>query len=142
MLKLLLPVDGSDNALRAVKHALDTRTWYRDLPEYYLLNVQLPVASGAVKMFISQQQLDDYYQEEGAARLAAARELLKSAGVICHARVAVGEIDGCIVRHAKELEASLIVMGTRGMGAVRNLVLGSVAAKVIHLSEVPVLLIR
>jgi len=61
MLKLLLPVDGSDNALRAVKHAVDSQTWYREPPEYHLLNVQSPIASGAVKMFISQRQLDDYY---------------------------------------------------------------------------------
>lgn len=142
MLKLLLPVDGSDNALRAVKHALDSRTWYREAPEYHLLNVQYPVASGAVKMFISQQQLNDYYQEEGATQLKAARELLQSAGVMFYAKVAVGEIESSIVRNAKEQEASLIVMGTRGMGAVRNLVLGSIAAKVIHLTEVPVLLIK
>jgi nucleotide-binding universal stress UspA family protein len=142
MLKVLLPVDGSDNSLRAVTHALGTRIWYRDPPEYHLLNVQLPVASGAVKMFISREQLNDFYQEEGETALKVAREALQSAGVVFHAKVAVGEVATTIARYAKEQEVSLITMGTRGMGSVRNLVLGSVAAKVIHLAEVPVLLIK
>ena len=137
-----MPVDGSDNALRAVKHALDSRTWYREPPEYHLLNVQSPIASGAVKMFISQQQLDDYYQEEATTQLQAARELLQSAGVTFHAKIIVGEIESSVRRYAKEQAMSMIVMGTRGMGAVRNMVLGSIAAKVIHSSELPVLLIK
>jgi len=36
----------------------------------------------------------------------------------------------------------MIVMGTRGMGTVANLVLGSVATKVIHLSHIPVILVK
>jgi len=36
----------------------------------------------------------------------------------------------------------MIVMGTRGMGAVRNMVLGSIAAKIIYSAELPVLLIK
>jgi len=142
MLKLLLPVDGSDNALRAVKHALDSQTWYREPPEYHLLNVQSPIASGAVKMFISQQQLDAYYQEEGAMQLQAARDLLQSAGVTFHAKIIVGEIESSVKRYAKEQAMSVIVMGTRGMGAVRNMVLGSIAAKIIYSAELPVLLIK
>jgi nucleotide-binding universal stress UspA family protein len=142
MLKLLLPVDGSDNALRAVKHALDSRNWYRESPEYHLLNVQSPIASGAVKMFISQQQLDAYYQEEGAMQLQPARDLLEAAGVMYHAKIIVGEIESSVRRYAKDQAMSMIVMGTRGMSAVRNMVLGSIAAKIIHSSELPVLLIK
>jgi len=142
MLKLLLPVDGSDNALRAVKHALDSRTWYRESPEYHLLNVQSPIASGAVKMFISQQQLDAYYQEEAATQLQAARDLLQAAGVTFNAKIIVGEIESSLRRYAKEQAMSMIVMGTRGMGAVRNMVLGSIAARIIQSSELPVMLIK
>ena len=142
MLKVLLPVDGSDNSLRAVKHALDTRDWYRDPPEYHLLNVQLPVASGAVKMFISREQLSDFYQDEGETALQTARAALKAAGVVFHSTVAVGDIATTIARYAGEQQVSLITMGTRGIGAVRSVVLGSTAAKVIHLAEVPVLLIK
>jgi nucleotide-binding universal stress UspA family protein len=36
----------------------------------------------------------------------------------------------------------MVVMGTRGLGAVTGMLLGSVATKVIHLSDVPVLLVK
>ena len=68
-------------------------------------------------MFISREQLNDFYQEEGETALKVAREALQSAGVVFHAKVAVGEVATTIARYAKEQEVSLITMGTRGMGS-------------------------
>lgn len=141
-MRILVPVDGSDNALRAVRHVLDTRDWYRTAVEVHLLNVQPAIASGAVKMFISKDQLRDYYDEEGQAALKAARELVQAAGLECHARVGVGDAPATIADFARDAQCDLIVMGTRGMGALANVVLGSVATKVIHLASVPVQLVR
>ena len=42
MLKLLIPVDGSDNSLRTVKHIIDKAALYRDPVDIHLLNVQRP----------------------------------------------------------------------------------------------------
>lgn len=141
-MKILIPVDGSENALRAVRHVLDTRQWYATPVAAHLINVQLPVASGAVKMFISKDQLQEYYEEEGKAALQAAKDLVHSAGIECHARVGIGDIASTIASFASSEGCDLIVMGTRGMGAVGNIVLGSVATKVIHLAKLPVQLVR
>ena len=142
-MKILIPVDGSDNALRAVRHVLATRAWYATPVVVQLLNVQPPVASGAVKMFISKEQLQEYYEDEGQAALKAARELVQAAaGVECHARVGVGDVASTVASVAAAEHCDLVVMGTRGMGAIANMVLGSVATKVIHLSPVPVQLVR
>jgi nucleotide-binding universal stress UspA family protein len=141
-MKILIPVDGSDNALRAVQHVLDRRDWYRTPVAVYLLNVQAPVASGGVKMFISKDDLRDYYEEQGQSALKAAQDLVRAAGLDCHARVGIGDAPATIVDFAAETQCDLIVMGTRGMGAFANMVLGSVATRVIHLSSVPVLLVR
>jgi nucleotide-binding universal stress UspA family protein len=46
------------------------------------------------------------------------------------------------VRSAAEHGCNLIVMGTRGMNTLANMLLGSVSARVIHLSPVPVLLVK
>lgn len=64
----------------------------------------------------------------GAARL-------RAAGA---ADVLIGDAATKIVRVAKSERVHTIVMGTRGMGALGNLALGSTAIKVIHLAEVPV----
>jgi nucleotide-binding universal stress UspA family protein len=142
-MKILVPVDGSDNALRAVRHVLDTRHWYATPVAVHLLNVQQPIASGAVKMFISREQLHQYYEEEGGKALQNARDLVHAAGGCeCHARVGIGEVAATIAQFASSEQCDLIVMGTRGMGAMGNVVLGSVATKVIHLAKVPVQLIH
>jgi nucleotide-binding universal stress UspA family protein len=56
--------------------------------------------------------------------------------------VLVGPIAETIVGHAKKLKADLIFVGTRGMTATANALLGSVATKVLHISPVPVLLVK
>lgn len=142
MLKILLPVDGSENALRAVRHVIDHADWYRGPLELHLLNVQLPVASGAVKMFISQTQLNDFYRDEGHAALKDARAVLEAAKIAYQHHIGVGELGATITDFAGQLGCALVIMGTHGRGALAGAVLGSVAAKVLHLSPVPVLLVK
>jgi nucleotide-binding universal stress UspA family protein len=141
-MKILLPVDGSENSLRAVRHVIAMKEQYRDPIEVHLLNVQLPVASGAVKMFISQQQLNDFYRDEGVVALKDARALLDQAGVSYQHHIGVGDLAGTIVSYAKEKQCRQIVIGTRGRGSFAGALLGSVAVKVIHLADMPVLLIK
>lgn len=142
MVRILVPVDGSDNALRALKYAVELRNLYRDAVELHVINVQRRIASGAVRMFVSQDVLDDYHREEGDKALASARQFLASAGVPFECHIVLGEEAECIARYAKEHACRVIVIGTRGMGRLGNLLLGSVASRVLHLSEVPVTLIK
>jgi nucleotide-binding universal stress UspA family protein len=141
-MRILVPVDGSESALRALAYAVSTRDLYREPIQIDLLNVQRRVASGNVRRFIPQEQLSEFYQEEGEAALKTARELLASSGVPFTVHVAVGEEPECIARYAAEHGSNLIVMGTRGMNTLANMLLGSVSARVIHLSPVPVVLVK
>jgi len=142
MMKILLPVDGSENSLRAVRHVIAMKEQYRDPIEVHLLNVQLPVVSGAVKMFISQQQLNDFYRDEGVAALKDARALLDQSGVSYQHHIGVGDLAGTIVSYANEKQCRQIVIGTRGRGSFAGALLGSVTTKVSHLADMPVLLIK
>ncbi|HZE61114.1 MAG TPA: universal stress protein [Burkholderiales bacterium] len=85
---------------------------------------------------IGKTQMQQFYEEEGGKRLSEAKRLLDQAGVRYEARVLVGPIAETIVKHAKKAGCDLIAVG-----APRALI-GSVSTKVIHLSEVPVLLVR
>ena len=142
MSKLLVATDGSDNANRAIDHVIKQGGRYREPVEVHLLNVQLPLAGVNVKLFISREDLNAYYHDEGIAALKSAREKLDAAGIKYSFHIGVGEPAKVIVQYAVDKQCEQIVMGSRGMGTVSNLVLGSVASKVIHQANVPVLLVK
>ncbi len=142
MANILLPVDGSENAQRAVRDLVAKRHWYQQPLELHLLNVQLPIASGLVKSFISQNQLESYYRDEGLAALAHARSILDEAGVPYRHHIGVGELARTILDYAQDKTSDVIIMGTHGRSAVKGALLGSVASRVLHEAKIPVLLVR
>lgn len=141
MLKILLPVDGSDASNQAVKHFVQLLSCYKEMPEIHLLNVQLPL-HGDVSMFIDRENITQYHQDEGMERLKVARQLVNQAEISCEFHIIVGEPADVIVQFAKEKQFDQIVIGPRGVGAIKSLLLGSVTHKVIQLSAIPVLLVK
>jgi len=141
VLKILLPVDGSDSSNKSAADFIQLIDCYKETPEIHLLNVQLPV-DGNVSFFIDKENIKQYHQEEGMNKLQNARELLEQAGLTCQFHIVVGEPAEMIVNFAKEKLFDWIVIGPRGMGVVKSLLLGSVTNKVMQLSTVPVLLIK
>ena len=141
-MKMLIPCDGSDAALRAVEHAVKTADLYAGGLEVHLINVQLPILSGNVRLFVGREKIEEYYREEGLALLQNAKERLSAAGIVCHEHIAVGNAAETILEYARRIGCDQICMTKSGMGALSRILLGSVAAKLIHLSEIPVLLIN
>ena len=141
MLKFLLPVDGSDASDRAIAGFITIIDWYKEKPEVHLLNVQFP-QRGNVPLFIDKESIELYQQEEGMKELRSARELLDRAGIGYQLHITVGTPSDMILRYAKEFNCNQIIIGPRGLGAVKGILLGSVASKVIQLSTIPVLLIK
>ena len=139
MLKVLVPIDGSTNCLRGVQYVIEQSTLYKEPVEIHLLNVQRPFP-GTVRGV--REEADKFHHDEGIKALAAARKLLDAAGLQYAYHINVGEAAESIARLVKEKKLDQVVMCTRGMGAVANLMLGSVAAKVLHLIEVPLTLVK
>jgi nucleotide-binding universal stress UspA family protein len=143
MLKMLVPVDGSDSSLRAVDFAVTKRDWYKDTVEIHLINVQAPMPFGSrVTSVIGHDAVDKYHREEGMAALKAAMQKLEAAGMPCVHHISVGDPAETIAAFAKERSFDQIIMGKRGVGTATGLLVGSVATKVVHLSDVPVLLVK
>jgi nucleotide-binding universal stress UspA family protein len=141
MLKILLPVDGSDYANKAVTGFIALLDWYKEKPELHLLNVQYPLR-GNVALFINQTDIKQYHQEEGQKELQSTCALLDQAGVAYQYHIVVGDPAEMIVRFASEKQCDQIVMGPRGAGGIQGLLLGSVSSKVMQLAKTPVLLIK
>jgi nucleotide-binding universal stress UspA family protein len=139
MLKVLVPVDGSDNSLRTVRFVMQKAALYKEPLELHLLNVQRPFP-GTVRGV--QAEAEKYHHDEGIKALASARKLLDDAGIKYVYHISVGEAGETIAHFVKDKKIEQVVMGTRGAGAVANMLLGSVATKVLHLVDVPVLLVK
>jgi nucleotide-binding universal stress UspA family protein len=136
---ILVAVDGSNNARRAVDYAAAQAKVAAS--EVHLLNVQAtPENYGMVAAYRS--ELRKLAGERSRAILDAARKQLKRADVPHAVHTVYGNIAPAIVRTARRLKCGSIVMGTRGLGPVSTLVLGSVARAVVHLSSVPVTLVK
>jgi nucleotide-binding universal stress UspA family protein len=141
MSKVLVPIDGSDNALHAVDLVIRSIAEGRSL-QVYLLNVQPQILSGHARMYLKKDLIDEYFQEEAAKALRPAQDKLDKAGIKYTTAHQVGNAPEVIARYVKSHGCDLIVMGTRGHGSMQNMVLGSVATKVLHLVDVPVTLVK
>lgn len=136
MTKVLVPFDRSDCAMRALRHAMGMAT------EIHVVNVQPKADAPALLLHMTQDEIDKSQHEHGRSMLVEVIERLDEAKSNYRVHVLVGDPATTIVRVAKSERVDGIVMGTRGMGALGNLALGSTATKVVHLTEVPVTLVK
>ena len=140
MPKFLVAVDGSEHAERTVRHVAELAPQLRELRVRLVTVVPKPVDWQMHGM--ERNAATAHLQSLGDRHLEPARRILDGAGIAHEATVELGEPAETIVRVATEAGCDQIVMGTRGLGMVRSLVLGSVATKVAHLAGVPVTLVR
>lgn len=140
--RVLVPVDGSEPSLRAVRHAVAIA---RLLPatEIVVANVQPRIRANArVARIVSQAMIDDYSRQKSEEAAALARKLLDAEGRNYVADLRLGPVVPLLLRIARERRCDRIVMGTRGAGGLSNLVLGSVARQVATHAPVPVTLVK
>lgn len=137
------PVDGSASALRATQTLIAHLDWFREKPAIVVVAVHLPVPSlPGMGTVVGKADLERYYDEECEGMLKATRERLASANVAYDVQKRVGPVAETIVSVANAAAADLIYMGTRGMSALANMALGSVATRVLHLATIPVVLVH
>ncbi len=140
MLNILVPVDGSKYSENIARYLIELNKYTNGL-EIHLLNVQIQL-SGDINMFIDKDQIDRYRHDEGLKALQKTRELLDKAGISYTFHIGVGHTAETIVNYAKEKQCTQIVMAMHGLGSISSLLMGSVVTKVIHLSPVPITLVK
>ena len=138
--KILVPIDGSPNALRALGFAIALA---RRAPgtRLELVNAQPPVGQ-AVSMFVARADLKGHHRDAGMQALAPAIAEMERAQVPFGHHIAVGQPADVIAGFVRELGCTQVVMGTRGHGSALGLLLGSVATAVVRQVAVPVTLVK
>ncbi len=140
-MKILLPVDGSDLSLEAVRFALRMDKDGLQISAV-LANVQEPAHLYEVLVAHDAELINRASAQAGLHALSAAKELLDAAGVAYEREVAKGDPAHTIVEMAERFECELIVMGARGTSALRSAMLGSVSNEVLHAAGVPVVIVK
>lgn len=141
-MKILLAADGSEYTTKAVTYVTEHFDWFKSSPELHLLHVKGPLSDGLTRALVGSAAVQAYYKDEATAALAPAERLLQEKGITYRSSYAIGEVAEKIDDYVKDNNIDMIVMGSHGHTALKNLVMGSVATRVLAGTSVPVLLVR
>ena len=140
-MKILLAVDGSDYSRRMLDYIVQhTKTFGGD-NQFTVLNTVLTVPHRAAA-FAGPDVVHTYYADEARAVLDPIRDFLERHGIEASYVHKVGHPAGEVARLAQDGGFDMVVMGSHGQNALKNLVLGSVATQVLAACSVPVLIVR
>lgn len=140
-MKILVPVDGSDFTKRMLAYLAAHDEWMGAQHEYTLLHVVPPVPPRAAAV-LDKAVLKDHYDDSTEKVFKPIRTFFARQGLKATFTGKVGHAADTIVAAAQKGSFDLIVMGSHGHGLLANLVLGSVATKVLAGTRTPVLLVR
>lgn len=145
-MKTLVLFDGSENAMRAVGFAGKMAKKVAPEAQLTLLQVVEFWETGAWGFLTlseeKEKELITKAKQQAAAGLERAKKLLEETGAAVDTVVLVGEPVPTILDYAEETRPDLIIMGSRGMGPVRELVLGGICHKVLQLAKQPVVVVK
>jgi nucleotide-binding universal stress UspA family protein len=140
-MKLLFASDGSECADRAARYLVKSlRKEVRNL-RVTLFYVDAPMLD-RVASALGERRVAEIHRENSEACLKEPRQRLKRAGVTFDEAYTAGTAALCIAERAVEGKYDLVLMGSHGRSALKNVLLGSVTARVLSECEVPVLVVH
>ena len=142
-MKILVAIDGSKFSIHAVKYASKlVKMMTSTSNTITLISVHDDVGLRHAKAFVGSDVVADYLRELSDKDLKPARKILDTAGVKHDMVVKTGQVAQEIIDCAKTGKFDLIVLGSKGRGAIADLLIGSVAQRVLSTSTVPVLMVK
>jgi nucleotide-binding universal stress UspA family protein len=140
-MKILVPVDGSKSALNAVKYAAKLSANLRSTDTVTLITVHDDQGLRHAKQFVGKAEVDDYLRELSDKELKTSLAVLKKAGIQYTTIIQTGHVAGVIASTANK-GFDMVIMGTKGRSALADLLIGSVAQRVVAACKKPVVLVK
>lgn len=136
--KILNPVDGSAHAINATRYAAELSRFFHS--EMILLHCHRSFPRITAEPYY--QKAINQITEESEKLIASFVDILEDSGVKFEVRILEGAAGAVIPDVARIHKVDMIVMGSRGCTDLEGLILGSVAHKVLHSAECPVLIVK
>lgn len=140
-MKILVAVDGSRYTKRMLAYLAAHDEWLGDAHDYTVIHA-VPALPPHIASSLGKDTVKDYYLDEGEKVLKPVRTFFAKQRIEAEFVAKVGHAAEVIAGMADKGRFSLVMLGSHGHGALGNLVLGSVATKVMAHCETPVLLVR
>lgn len=140
-MNILLAVDGSAYTKKMLAYLAAHDELLGDKHQYSVITVQ-PALPARARAALGKAEVDKYHAEEAAKVLDPVIKFLSRKGVAPQTIVKVGAVGESIAKAAEAGKFDLLVMGSRGHGALKTLVMGSVTTQVLAHGGVPVLIVR
>ena len=137
---ILVPVDGSDNSYRALDAALLLSEKLGSNISVVHVMEEVPITHIESEKLLS--ELLEAYKKENQDILSKCSEIAHQKGLTIKTLLLQGNPASVILDYSKKEKSDLLIMGSRGMGKFKELILGSVSSKIVHHSTCAVLLIR
>lgn len=136
---IILAADGSVHSLNAAEKAVNIATLTED-STITLLHVvdDLPTAADVADEQLRPRDIPDHRKQ----RLLPVEEILLSAGVQFETKHIFGDPGTAIVKETEQLKPDLLIIGSRGLNSVQQMVLGSVSHKVAKRASCPVMIVK
>ncbi len=136
--KILLATDGSEHSIRAAENAIELAKCNPDAKVEVVFVVDGDTAKSDVLRNWNTAGVADTRRE----KIRAAEEKAKNAGIDYEIKILRGEPGPTIVKYANENGFDIIVIGSRGLNALQEFVIGSVSHKVAKRANCPVLIVK
>ena len=140
-MKILAAVDGSPYTKRMLGYLAAHDEWLGPQHEYTLIH-SVPAVPPRAAAVLDKAVLKGHYDDEAEKVFKPIRAFFAKQGLKATFIANVGPAAESIVALADKGKFDLLVLGSHGHGTLTNLVMGSVATKVIAKCDTPVLLIR
>ena len=137
--KILLASDGSEEAREAARHAVELASLTKS--ELHVVHVGL-LSQWVHPDTLSPAQYTQLKNDANKRLDDEVRDIEKAGGTITEAHLRMGRVDGEVIRLAEELGAGLIVIGSKGMGAIERILLGNDAESIVRHAPCPVMVVR
>ena len=137
-MKVLVPTDGSESALRAAKFAAKIR---QDV-HITLMSVHDDAGLKHLKKYVPKDSISDYLRAQAEKDLKPAHQILNKYGIAHDLIIKTGHVVEEILKVGQAENYDLIVMGAKGRGGLLDLLIGSVAQRVLGSAKQPVLLVK